>query len=83
MSLARSRFVEGAKAVSPILLGAVPFGLIVGVTIVGTDINNWVGWSTSWLVFGGASQLVLIELLNSDALVGVAIAQRWPLNSAN
>lgn len=80
MSLARGRFVEGAKAVSPILLGAVPFGLIVGVTVAGTEINNWVGWSTSWLVFAGAAQLVLIELLNSGSLAAVAIATPLIIN---
>lgn len=80
MSLARSRFVEGAKAVSPILLGAVPFGLIVGVTVAGTDIDNWVGWSTSWLVFAGAAQLVLIELLHSGSLAAVAIATPIVIN---
>lgn len=81
MSLARSRFAEGAKAVSPILLGALPFGLIVGVTIAGTDINNWVGWSTSWIVFAGAAQLILIELLNSGSLAAVAIATPLVINA--
>lgn len=80
MALARDRFIEGAKAVSPILLGAAPFGLVVGVTIAASDINNWVGWSTSWLVFAGAAQIALIELLSDNALAAVAIATPLIIN---
>lgn len=76
----RQRFIEGSKAVSPILLGAVPFGLIIGVTVAGTEINNWVGWASSWLVFAGAAQIALIELLNQNALAAVAIATPLVIN---
>lgn len=80
MALAKDRFVEGVKAVSPILFGVAPFGLIVGVTIAAGDVDNWVGWSTSWLVFAGAAQIALIELLNSEALAVVAIATPLVIN---
>lgn len=76
----RERFVEGVKAVSPILLGAVPFGLIIGVTVAGTPIDNWVGWATSWLIFAGAAQIATIELLNSGALAAVAVATPLVIN---
>lgn len=80
MASPRERFIEGAKVVSPILLGAVPFGLIIGVTVAGTPINNWVGWASSWMVFAGAAQIALIELINSGALVAVAIATPLVIN---
>jgi len=80
VALAKDRFVEGVKAVSPILFGVAPFGLIVGVTIAAGDVDNWVGWSTSWLVFAGAAQIALIELLNSEALAVVAIATPLVIN---
>lgn len=80
MATPRQRFLEGAKVVSPILLGAVPFGLIVGVTVAGTEINNWVGWASSWVIFAGAAQIALIELLNSGALAAVAIATPLVIN---
>jgi predicted branched-subunit amino acid permease len=76
----RDRFIEGAKAVSPILLGVVPFGLIVGVTVAGTPINNWVGWATSWVIFAGAAQIAAIDLINSGAVAWVAIATPLVIN---
>ena len=76
----RQRFIEGSKAVSPILLGAVPFGLVIGVSVAATPINNWVGWATSIVVFAGAAQVAVIELIGTDALAVVAIATPLIIN---
>jgi len=70
----RQRFIEGSKTVSPILLGAVPFGLVVGVSVAATPIDNWVGWSTSIIVFAGAAQVAVIDLIGTNAIAAVAIA---------
>ena len=76
----RQRFIEGSKAVSPILLGAVPFGLVIGVSIAATPIDNWVGWATSIFIFAGAAQVAVIELINDNALAAVAIATPLIIN---
>ncbi|NND03946.1 MAG: branched-chain amino acid ABC transporter permease [Acidimicrobiia bacterium] len=76
----RQRFIEGSKAVSPILLGAVPFGLVIGVSVAATPIDNWVGWATSILIFAGAAQIAVIELINDNALAAVAIATPLIIN---
>jgi len=76
----RQRFIEGSKAVSPILLGAIPFGLVIGVSVAATPINNWVGWATSIIVFAGAAQVAVIELIGADALAAVAIATPLIIN---
>ena len=74
MTSARDRFIEGSKAVSPLLLGAVPFGLVIGVSVAATPIDNWVGWATSIIIFAGAAQFATIELIGTNAAVAVAIA---------
>lgn len=81
MTLARDRFKEGALAVVPLLLGTVPFGLIVGVTVAGTKVDNLAGWATSLIVYAGAAQLALIDILDAGAIAAVAIATPLVINS--
>lgn len=76
----RERFIEGSKTVSPILLGAVPFGLVIGVSVAATPIDNWVGWSTSIIVFAGAAQVAVIDLIGSNAIAAVAVATPLIIN---
>lgn len=80
MALARDRFREGALAVTPLLLGTVPFGLIVGVTVAGTEIDNLAGWAMSLIIFAGAAQLALIELVDAGAITAIAIATPLIIN---
>jgi len=69
-------FLAGARAVAPILLGVVPFGLITGAATVAIGIPPTSAVGMSLLVFAGASQLAAIELLGvkAPALVIVATA---------
>lgn len=66
-------FLAGAQTIAPILLGVVPFGVIVGFAAVeaGLGVPTAVGFSV--VVFAGASQLAAIELLGQGASVGVAV----------
>src|SRR4029077_2034340 len=70
----------GARAVAPMLIGIVPFGLVVGATSV-TDhfgIGAAVGLST--IVFAGASQLAILQALSSGGSAIVAAAAAWTIN---
>lgn len=51
----------------PLFLGAVPFGVVIGVAIAESDVPNLPGWLSSSLVFGGAAQLTAISLLAAGA----------------
>jgi len=77
---ARDRFKEGVRAVAPLLLGTIPFGLIVGVTIAATKIGNLAGWATSVIIFAGAAQLALIDLVDTGAIAFVLIATPIVIN---
>lgn len=63
----------GAIAVSPVLLGLVPFGVTVGVVTVeaGYGVSEVVGHST--LLFAGAAQLAAVDLLGDGASVAVVV----------
>lgn len=74
-------FWEGARDVSPLLLGVVPFGLIVGVTAAGGEIGGLLGYLTSVFIFAGAAQLATIQLIDEGAVAVVVIATALVINS--
>lgn len=59
---------------SPLLLGVIPFGLILGATAAVGSVGGALGWSTSWIIFGGSAQFVTIGLLDGGAAAAVVIA---------
>jgi 4-azaleucine resistance transporter AzlC len=65
----------------PLLLGIVPFGLIVGVTAAGTEIGGVVGSLTSVVIFAGAAQLATIELIEGGTAPLVVVATALVINS--
>jgi len=72
----RAALLKGARDISPILLGVIPFGLIAGAAAVTIGLTAIHAIGLSMIVFAGAAQLATIELLgnNSPALVVVATA---------
>ena len=44
------------------LLGVVPFGLIYGVLATSAGMPAWLAVAMSAIVFGGASQMILVQL---------------------
>ena len=55
---------DGVRAVSPILLGVAPFGLIFGVTAITADVPALAAWASSILIFAGASQFAIVEVFH-------------------
>lgn len=65
--------LRGARDVSPLLLGVIPFGLICGAACVGAGMPEWGAMGLSLIVFAGASQLATIQLMADQASVAVVI----------
>lgn len=65
----------------PLYLPAIPFALVIGLAIVDSGLNQFVGWSTSWIIFGGAAQLTLISLLGSGTAVAAAVTAALVVNA--
>ncbi len=63
MASARTaEFRAGVLALAPMLLGVVPFGLIYGVLATSAGMPAWLAVAMSAIVFGGASQMILVQL---------------------
>lgn len=65
----------------PLYVPAVPFALVVGLAIVDSGIHPFIGWSSSWLIFGGAAQLTLISLLGTGTALVAAISAALVVNA--
>lgn len=61
----RTAFIAGFKASLPILLGAIPFAMIFGVTAVNLGLSSVQAMSMSLIVFSGAAQFIALQLAGS------------------
>ena len=79
-STVREDFRAGARAVAPMLVGIVPFGLVAGATPVTHGLGGAVAVGFSVIVFAGASQLAAIDVLGSGGSALVAALAAWTIN---
>lgn len=67
----------GARGILPLSIGAFPFGLAYGVTVVESSMNDFVGWLASFIMLSGAAQLAVSDLIDQGApwfiVVGTAL----------
>ena len=77
----KSLWLEGVRTVSPILLGVIPFGLIFGVTASASDVPTLAAWASSFIIFAGASQLAIVEVLGNGGAAAVAILTAVVINA--
>lgn len=64
-----------------LLVPTVPMALVLGVAIAESSVPKLAGWSSSWLIFGGASQLTAVTLLAEGAGVLAAILGALTVNA--
>ena len=77
----RAAFLAGARAMLPWLVGVVPFGLTIGVTIAESSLDPITGWLTGPLVYAGSAQLIGIGLLDHGAAPIVVVATILVVNA--
>lgn len=65
----------------PLFVPAVPFALIIGLAVGESGMNPLLGWSSAWIIFGGAAQLILIALLGSGTAVVAAVTAAIVVNA--
>lgn len=73
MSTRREVFVAGAGAVAPMLPGVAPFGVVAGLTAVGTGLDALQAMAMSLVIFAGASQLATLQLVANGAIPAVIL----------
>jgi 4-azaleucine resistance transporter AzlC len=66
-------FVAGAKAIVPVLLALLPFGLAFGATATGSGLSSIEAIGMSVFVFAGAAQLAAVPLLSAGASVAIVL----------
>ncbi|MCH7662470.1 MAG: AzlC family ABC transporter permease [Chloroflexi bacterium] len=80
MHSAQSRFIAGIKAISPILLGVIPFAMIAGISSVEVGLNFTETMQISMILFAGAAQLAALQLISEQANAWVIILTAWIIN---
>src|SRR3954451_11334520 len=71
----------GARAMLPIVTAYAPLGLVVGAHVAASD-SPVAAWLVTWLIYGGAAQLAVLDVLAHDpgwvsaAAVGVLVNLR-------
>lgn len=80
-STAESRWTDGVRDVAPILLSVAPFGLIFGVTAAAADVPALAAWASSFIVFAGASQIAIVEIMDGGGAPVVAVATAIIINA--
>lgn len=89
MDTKRSTFIEGVKAIAPILVGTVPFAMISGVLALEVGLTPLMAVAMSFVVYAGASQLAALQLIAASApviiviLTGIVINLRFLMYSSS
>ncbi len=73
-------FLSGARDSLPILLGVVPFALICSVAAISVGLNPFEAVGMSFIVFAGASQLAVLQLISEGAVWVVMLFTAWVIN---
>ena len=60
-------FLKGIIDVSPLMIPVVPFGLIYGILAIEVGFSPLAAMGMSLIVFGGASQIILLQLFSGGA----------------
>ena len=74
-------FCKGIVDVSPFMIPVVPFGLIFGILAIDIGFSPLATMGMSLIIFGGASQIVLIQLFSGGASSLIIISSVGAVNS--
>ncbi len=74
-------FLEGAMDITPLLIPVVPFGIILGAIGIELGFSPLETFATSFIIFGGASQIVFLQLISGGASTLITIASTFFVNS--
>jgi 4-azaleucine resistance transporter AzlC len=72
---------KGIIDVSPLMIPVVPFGIIYGVIGMELGLSPYMTFGMSIIIFGGASQIVLLQLFSGGASSFVIISSVGAVNS--
>ncbi len=76
----RSEFWHGVRATLPLILGAIPFGIIFGAAAAGSGLTTAATIGMSLLVFAGSAQFIAANLVKGGAPLLVIILTTFVVN---
>jgi predicted branched-subunit amino acid permease len=76
----RREAVQGAATMLPLLVGYVPFALLIGVAAGGST-DPVAAWAGALLIFGGSAHLSVIELVGHGSGVAAAVGTGLLINA--
>ena len=74
-------FRRGILDVAPHMLSVIPFGIIYGAIGVELGFNPYLIYAMSLIIFGGASQIVFLQLISGGASALIAVTSVGVINS--
>ena len=74
-------FSRGMLDIAPHMLSVIPFGIICGAIGIELGFNPYLVYAMSIIIFGGASQIVFLQLLSGGASSLVAVMSVGVINS--
>lgn len=76
----RHEFLAGARATLPLIVGAIPFGIIFGTLAQPSGLSALGALAMSMFVFAGSGQFIALGLLAAGAAIPVIIATTFVVN---
>lgn len=73
-------FFHGCRDILPLIVGAVPFGIIFGTLAVGAGLSGWQAMGMSALVFAGSAQFISITLIAGGVGAAVVLLTTFVVN---
>lgn len=77
----RSEFLLGMRDTIPMIIGAVPFGIIFGALAVNAGLTVWGALGFSLFVFAGSAQFVAVGLMGQGAGLIVIVLTTFVVNA--
>jgi len=77
---ARTEFWTGCRAITPLVVGAAPFGIIFGTLAAGSGLSYWGTLAMSAFVFAGSSQFITLGLLSAGTALPLIILTTFVVN---
>jgi len=74
-------FFKGVTDVSPLMIPVVPFGIIFGVLAIDLGLSPITTMGMSIIIFGGASQIIFLQLFSAGASSLVILSSVGAVNS--
>ncbi len=80
MSSKRSEFISGMKATIPLIVGAIPFGILFGTLAPNSGLSIPATLAMSLFVFAGSAQFIVLALIASGVGLSVIILTTLVVN---